>query len=152
MCGGRTKEDAMQILTGWARVAAIGLAGVSLAAGVGRPQRTGKPSPPDLQQQGNPNPSPNPKDPFGQNQTGKPKLDEPPSPFGNTDEKQAIARNDERQKRLVSDSDKLLQLATQLHEDVSKTNPHILSVDVVHRAEEIEKLARSVKERMKGSA
>jgi len=139
----------MQILTGWARVAAIGVAGLSLAAGVGRPQRTGTHSPPDLTQQQQGNQNPNPKDPFGQNQTGKPKLDE--SPFGNSEEKLAIARNDERQKRLVSDSDKLLQLATQLHEDVSKTNQHILSVDVVRRAEEIEKLARSVKERMKGS-
>ena len=56
----------------------------------------------------------------------------------------------DRQKRLVADSDKLLALATQLHDDVGKTDKNILSLDVVKRAEEIEKLARAVKERMKG--
>ena len=65
-------------------------------------------------------------------------------------ERQEKARSSERQRRLVSDTDKLLALATQLHEDVGRTDKNILSLDVVKRAEEIEKLARSVKERMKG--
>ena len=65
-------------------------------------------------------------------------------------QKQIALRNDDRQKRLVADSDKLLALATQLHDDVGKTDKNILSLDVVKRAEEIEKLARAVKERMKG--
>jgi hypothetical protein len=64
--------------------------------------------------------------------------------------RQVKARNDDRQKRLVADTDKLLALATQLHEDVGKTDKNILSLDVVKRADEIEKLAHSVKERMKG--
>ena len=64
-------------------------------------------------------------------------------------EKQEKARNDERQKRLVSDTDKLLALATQLHDDVGKTDKNILSLDVVKRSEEIEKLARAIKERMR---
>lgn len=64
-------------------------------------------------------------------------------------DKQVAMRNTERQRRLVADTDKLLQLATQLHADVAKTDQHILSLDVVRRAEEIEKLARGVKERMK---
>ena len=64
--------------------------------------------------------------------------------------RQERLRQDERQKRLISDSDKLLSLATQLHEEVAKTDKNILSVDVVRRAEEIEKLAHNVKERMKG--
>lgn len=63
--------------------------------------------------------------------------------------KQEKLRQDERQKRLVSDTDKLLSLVTQLHEDVAKTDKNILSVDVIRRADEIEKLARNVKERMK---
>ena len=63
--------------------------------------------------------------------------------------KQEKLRQDERQKRLVSDSDKLLTLATQLHEDVAKTDKNILSIDVIRRADEIEKLARNVKERMR---
>jgi hypothetical protein len=65
-------------------------------------------------------------------------------------EKQAQGRNAERQRRLVEDTNKLLQLATELKTDVDKTNKDILSVDVVKKAEEIEKLAKSVKERMKG--
>ncbi len=65
-------------------------------------------------------------------------------------EKQAKMQNDERQKRLVDDTEKLLTLATQLHEDVAKTNKNILSIDVVRRAEEIERLAHAVKDRMRG--
>lgn len=65
-------------------------------------------------------------------------------------EKQARMRNDERQKRLVSDTEKLLQLATQLHNDVAKTDKNVLSLDVIRRAEEIERLAHGVKDRMKG--
>jgi hypothetical protein len=64
--------------------------------------------------------------------------------------KMSEGRNAERQKKLVEDTAKLLELATQLKADVDKTNKNILSVDVIKRAEEIEKLARSVKERMKG--
>jgi hypothetical protein len=134
----------MQILAGWTRVVAIGLVGAGLTVGVGRSQLSGSASQQGMgQQQG----IPDPKDPFGQ-KSGKNKDD---SPLGNNDAKMANARNDERQKRLVSDSDKLLELATQLHNDVAKTDQHILSVDVVKRAEEIEKLARSVKDRMKGT-
>lgn len=65
-------------------------------------------------------------------------------------EQQARSRNSDRQKRLVADTDKLLVLATELKQDVSKTNKDVLSVDVIKKADEIEKLAHSVKERMKG--
>ena len=64
--------------------------------------------------------------------------------------KQGKARNDERQRRLVADTDKLLSLATSLHEDVAKTTKDVMSLDVIRRADEIEKLAKSVKDRMKG--
>lgn len=63
---------------------------------------------------------------------------------------QARSRNSQRQKQLVQDTDKLLDLATQLKQDVDKTNKDMLSVDVIRKADEIEKLAHSVKERMKG--
>jgi hypothetical protein len=66
------------------------------------------------------------------------------------EEEQARARSTERQKKLVADTDKLLALATELKTDVDKTNKDILSVDVIKKADEIEKLAHSVKERMKG--
>jgi hypothetical protein len=65
-------------------------------------------------------------------------------------EQQEEIRSMERQKRLVADTDKLLALATDLKQQVDKTNRNILSVDVIKKADEIEKLAHSVKERMKG--
>jgi nitric oxide reductase activation protein len=60
-------------------------------------------------------------------------------------------RNNERQKQLVSDTDKLVALANELKADVEKSNKDTLSLDVVRKADEIEKLAHSVKEKMKGS-
>lgn len=59
--------------------------------------------------------------------------------------------NLERQADLKRDTDKLLKLANELKEYVDKTNEGTLSVDVVKKAEEIEKLAHSVKDKMKGS-
>ena len=97
--------------------------------------------------------------PQQQNTPLSPKQANPPSTFPDAsndanmraiEERQSHLRNDERQKRLVADTDKLLALATQLHEDVGKTNKNILSMDVVKRSEEIEKLAHNIKERMKG--
>ena len=62
---------------------------------------------------------------------------------------QARARNKQRQQALQKDTDRLLQLATQLKDYVGKTNEHVLSLEVLKKAEEIEKLARSVKDKMK---
>ena len=58
--------------------------------------------------------------------------------------------NQERQASLKRDTDKLLKLATELKEYVDKTNANTLSLDVVKKAEEIEKLARDIKNRSKG--
>ena len=66
------------------------------------------------------------------------------------EEQQQKARSTERQKKLVADTEKLLALATELKTDVDKTNKDILSMDVIKKADEIEKLAHSVKERLKG--
>ena len=62
----------------------------------------------------------------------------------------AIARNLERQKTLVSDTQQLLKLANELNDAVNKSNANTLSLDVIKKAEEIEKLAKQVKEKMKG--
>ena len=129
----------MKILTGWTRVMTVGFVLIALSGARARTQRVGQGQVPTVTTA---------QDPFGQD-PNKPKVDEPPPSVTG---KLAELRNDERQKRLVSDSEKLLALATELHQDVARTDKHILSVDVVRRAEEIEKLARSVKERMKGTA
>jgi nitric oxide reductase activation protein len=65
-------------------------------------------------------------------------------------EQQEKLRNNDRQKRLVADTEKLLVLATDLKAQVDKSTKDTLSVDVIKKADEIEKLAHSVKERMKG--
>ena len=59
--------------------------------------------------------------------------------------------NKERYSALKRDTDKLLELANELKTNVDKSNENTLSVDVVKKAEEIEKLAHSVKEKMKGN-
>ncbi|MGB8988129.1 MAG: hypothetical protein WCC37_16125 [Candidatus Sulfotelmatobacter sp.] len=58
--------------------------------------------------------------------------------------------NLERQAALKSDTDKLLKLATELKASVDRSNENTLSIDVLKKAEEIEKLAHSVKDKMKG--
>jgi hypothetical protein len=62
----------------------------------------------------------------------------------------AKKQNLKRQQDLKKDTDKLLELATQLKQYVDKTNENTLSVEVIKKAEQIEKLAHSVKEKMKG--
>lgn len=59
--------------------------------------------------------------------------------------------NKERQATIQRDTDKLLALTTELKQYVDKTNENVLSLEVMKKAEEIEKLARQVKERMKSS-
>jgi nitric oxide reductase activation protein len=60
-------------------------------------------------------------------------------------------RNTDRQKQLVLDTQKLLALANELKVEVDKSNKDTMSLDVIRKADEIEKLAHSVKEKMKGS-
>jgi phosphomevalonate kinase len=59
-------------------------------------------------------------------------------------------QNLQRQARMKADADKLFKMASELKDSLDKSNPNILSLDVVKKAQEIEKLAHSVKEKMKG--
>ncbi len=65
-------------------------------------------------------------------------------------QKLALEANAKRLQELKKDTAKLLQLATELKEYVDKTDENKLSVEVIKKAEEIEKLAHSVKDKMKG--
>lgn len=56
----------------------------------------------------------------------------------------------QRYEELRRDTDKLLQLATELKLQVDKSGEHTLSLDAMRKAQEIEKLAHSVREKMKG--
>lgn len=83
-----------------------------------------------------------------------------PPPFGPPPQKDeqreqlekdmAKRANKQRQADIKRDTDRLLKLATELKQAVDKSNENVLSMDVVKKAEEIEKLAHSVKEKMKG--
>lgn len=96
-----------------------------------------------------------------QNQTSRPPSaparTEPATSNDDADEaQQRLARdlakkaNLERQALLKADADKLLKLAAELKDSVDKSNENVLSLDVVKKAEEIEKLAHSVRDKMKG--
>ena len=58
--------------------------------------------------------------------------------------------NLERQAAIKNDTDKLLKLAQELKQSVDKSTANVLSLDVVKKADEIEKLAHSVKDKMRG--
>jgi hypothetical protein len=65
------------------------------------------------------------------------------------DEMRLRQLNDDRRKKLVADTDRLLELATQLKVAMDAATKNEMSVEVIRKADEIERLAHSVKERMK---
>lgn len=86
-----------------------------------------------------------------------PPMPEPQVPSREDETKSKMERdmakkaNQERQVALRRDTEKLLRLATELKQYVDKSNENVLSFDVVKKADEIEKLAHSVKEKMKAN-
>ncbi len=76
---------------------------------------------------------------------------DPNDPMVKMEKEQQKRINKERQEALKKDTDRLLELATELKMYVDKSNEHTLSMDVIKKAEQIEKLARSVREKMKGN-
>jgi len=56
--------------------------------------------------------------------------------------------NMQRQKKMVSEADKLLALARELNSEIETANSNSMSTDQMRKVEEIEKLAKSVKTRM----
>ena len=74
------------------------------------------------------------------------------APEGDVDPSMAARRirvlNMQRQKQIVSDSDKLLKIARELNDEVAAQNSSTLTPDELHKVAEIEKLARDVRQRM----
>jgi len=56
---------------------------------------------------------------------------------------------DDRQKHLLADAARLVQLSNELKDEVDKSGKYVTSVAAMRKAEEIEKLAHSVRDRMK---
>jgi hypothetical protein len=48
------------------------------------------------------------------------------------------------------DSQRLVELSRELKQYVDKAGEHVLSMEVIRKADELEKLARKVKENMRG--
>jgi nitric oxide reductase activation protein len=131
--GGRTVWLAMLGL-------AIGSAGLALAQQPVAPASSGQAS----QSTAGSNSS-------GRNSAALPAADDqPPDILHRTPDQLIDIRNSERQKKLIADTERLLELANQLKTDVDKSSKDTMSMDVIKKADEIEKLAHSVKEKMKG--
>jgi hypothetical protein len=61
----------------------------------------------------------------------------------------AASPEDERQAKIVADTDRLYAMIQDLKAEVAKSSKDTLSVSVIKKASEIEKLAKSLKERMR---
>lgn len=113
-------------------------AGLHSGSGVVEAQRNGNPKPPPNMQNG---------------PATLPTMDQPvliPDPMhAHIDEERVKAMNDDRHKRLSADVDRLLALTNELKSSVDKANKDELSVEVIRKAQEIEKLAHDVQSRMK---
>jgi hypothetical protein len=57
----------------------------------------------------------------------------------------------DRYQSLKRDSEKLLEMATELKQYVDKSGENVMSLDVIRKCDEIEKLSKSVRSKMKGN-
>jgi hypothetical protein len=74
------------------------------------------------------------------------------APTGSDDDvqkQQAIAANLQRQVEIGRDTEKMAALMQELREYLAKADQGVMSVDAIKKAEQIEKLAHSVKSKMK---
>jgi hypothetical protein len=62
---------------------------------------------------------------------------------------QAVKYRLERQEQIKRDTTKMFQLTAELKDYIDKSDMNILSLDIVKKAEAIEKLAKGVKNKMK---
>jgi hypothetical protein len=118
----------------WIRGAA-GLAALTTLLAVAQPpQQSSNPDQPYLRPEANRLPDKNDQMQMSSDQAKK---------------QQFEAANSERKRQITDDTAKLLELATQLKAEVDKTSKDTLSINVIRKAESIEKLAKGVKEKMK---
>jgi len=75
----------------------------------------------------------------------------PMDPRQRLERAQAVQLATARQSQLRSDTEKLLALAAELKLHVDKTGANVLSMEVIKKAQEIQKLAKSVQDKMKNA-
>ncbi len=133
------KHSRRQILL-WSAAATLSAAavpGTGVAAGAQNPQGPGRPTPPPQEP---PSTIPNPAPPRtgAHGDASQPGNVSPPPP----DAKTLLKEND---KDIKQDVEKLAALADELKKQVEATDSaNVLSLGMVHKAEEIEKLARHI--------
>jgi len=64
---------------------------------------------------------------------------------------QALAANQQRQVELRRDMEKMSELTQELKDYLQKSEQGVVSLDAIKKAEQIEKLAKSVRSKMKQS-
>jgi hypothetical protein len=126
---------------GWF-IGLVGIAAISVGVGIaqvqgqkGQDQAVNTASKPADTAAGSPNQAKDPNQPKDQGQSGDP--NQPTNPTL------------QRQKQLEDDTAKLLVLANELKAEMDKSTKDTLSLSVIKKAEEIEKLARKVRGEMK---
>lgn len=80
---------------------------------------------------------------------GNPAKPEASKPAKQTKEEKAAAAENLRKHQIADESTQLLAMAIALKKEVDKTNKDMLSINVIRKADEIEKLAHTVKEKIK---
>lgn len=75
---------------------------------------------------------------------------EAPSSFPRTSQKRKQAIIDYNFKKLKQHSQELAKLAKSLQKEVEKSNENVLSLEIVKKAEQAEKLAKKIKDEAKG--
>ncbi len=68
-----------------------------------------------------------------------------------TQKQQALAASQQRQLEIRRDTDKMAELTQELKDYLLKSDQGVVSVDAIKKAEQIEKLAHSIKSKMKQS-
>lgn len=84
-----------------------------------------------------------------QNTTASNAVPQTGNPVKQTRLQKAAAAHNDRRKQISDESTQLLAMAVALKAEVDKTNKDVLSVNVIRKADEIQRLARTVKERIK---
>ncbi len=82
-----------------------------------------------------------------QNPPGRPERDQPPRlPDGRLQSEEILKAD---HKASLKDAGELLRLAEELKIELEKNDRHILSVQLIKKTEDIEKLAKKIRSRMK---
>jgi hypothetical protein len=108
-------------------------------ATLARAQSAAAQSPAPAQQQNSPTTAP----------SSAQKPADPDSKAGDAASLKPMSPKEAREAQIVADTNKLYELAQELQAEVAKSGKNTLSLAVVKKAAEVEKLARSLKERMK---